>query len=125
MSYISLLSVRLLIVRQVNAALRQRFSWGCLQEHEVQGQNLRLFLSDDSKPSAQLTFLRDNILINDNILHTAYTHKTAKVISCLSTCVFPDDIEYPLDETKLHSGLPHNSNFGYAHAKRMVDVQNR
>ncbi|KAJ7764567.1 hypothetical protein DFH07DRAFT_811656 [Mycena maculata] len=73
----------------------------------------------------KLTFLRDNILINDNILHTAYTHKTVKVVSCLSTCIFPDDIEYPLDESKLHGGLPHSSNFGYAHAKRMVDVQNR
>ncbi|KAH0578554.1 GDP-L-fucose synthase [Termitomyces sp. 'cryptogamus'] len=72
----------------------------------------------------KLTFLRDNILINDNVLHAAHTHKTQKVISCLSTCVFPDKVEYPLDETKIHSGLPHESNFGYAHAKRMVDVQN-
>ncbi|KAK7007711.1 GDP-L-fucose synthase, partial [Favolaschia claudopus] len=63
----------------------------------------------------KLTFLRDNILINDNILHASYTHKTTKLISCLSTCVFPD---------KIHSGPPHESNFGYAHAKRMVDVQN-
>ncbi|KAJ7130287.1 hypothetical protein C8R44DRAFT_613957 [Mycena epipterygia] len=73
----------------------------------------------------KLTFLRENLLMNDNILHTAHTHKTAKVISCLSTCVFPDDVEYPLDETKIHGGLPHFSNFGYAHAKRLVDVQNR
>lgn len=72
----------------------------------------------------KLTFLRDNILINDNVLHAAYEHKTTKVISCLSTCVFPDKVEYPLDETKIHSGPPHESNFGYAHAKRMVDVQN-
>lgn len=74
---------------------------------------------------SQLTFLRDNILINDNVLHAAHTHKTQKVISCLSTCVFPDKVEYPLDETKIHNGLPHESNFGYAHAKRMVDVQNQ
>ncbi|KAG6875685.1 hypothetical protein C0992_002837 [Termitomyces sp. T32_za158] len=72
----------------------------------------------------QLTFLRDNILINDNVLHAAHAHKAQKVISCLSTCVFPDKVEYPLDETKIHNGLPHESNFGYAHAKRMVDVQN-
>ncbi|KAF8892254.1 hypothetical protein BD779DRAFT_1610376 [Infundibulicybe gibba] len=72
----------------------------------------------------KLTFLRDNILINDNVLHTSYTHQTRKLISCLSTCVFPDKVEYPLDETKIHSGPPHESNFGYAHAKRMVDVQN-
>ncbi|KAJ7253022.1 hypothetical protein B0H12DRAFT_1117094 [Mycena haematopus] len=72
----------------------------------------------------KLTFLRDNILINDNVLHASYTHKTVKLISCLSTCVFPDKVEYPLDENKIHSGPPHESNFGYSHAKRMVDVQN-
>jgi len=72
----------------------------------------------------KLTFLRDNILINDNVLHVSYEQKATKVISCLSTCVFPDKVEYPLDETKIHSGPPHESNFGYAHAKRMVDVQN-
>ncbi|KAJ2933335.1 hypothetical protein H1R20_g3749, partial [Candolleomyces eurysporus] len=33
-------------------------------------------------------------------------------------------LEYPLDENKIHTGPPHESNFGYAHAKRMVDVQN-
>jgi GDP-L-fucose synthase len=72
----------------------------------------------------KLTFLRDNILINDNVLHNSYTQKTEKLISCLSTCVFPDKVTYPLDESKIHSGPPHESNFGYAHAKRMVDVQN-
>ena len=74
---------------------------------------------------AQLTFLRDNMLINDNILHTAHLTQTKKVISCLSTCVFPDKVTYPLDENKIHLGLPHESNFGYAHAKRMVDVANQ
>ncbi|EJU01426.1 epimerase-domain-containing protein [Dacryopinax primogenitus] len=72
-----------------------------------------------------LTFLRENLLINDNILWSAYKHNTKKVISCLSTCVFPDKVEYPLTEAKIHLGPPHSSNFGYSHAKRMVDVQNR
>ncbi|KAH7882929.1 epimerase-domain-containing protein [Phlebopus sp. FC_14] len=72
----------------------------------------------------KMTFLRDNMLINDNVLHTAHIKKAHKVISCLSTCVFPDKVEYPLTEEKVHLGPPHNSNFGYAHAKRMVDVQN-
>ncbi|KIP05458.1 hypothetical protein PHLGIDRAFT_128887 [Phlebiopsis gigantea 11061_1 CR5-6] len=70
------------------------------------------------------TFLRDNTLINDNVLHTSHTAGTKKLVSCLSTCVFPDKVTYPLDETKIHEGLPHHSNFGYAHAKRMVDVAN-
>ncbi|EJF60448.1 epimerase-domain-containing protein [Dichomitus squalens LYAD-421 SS1] len=73
----------------------------------------------------KLDFLRDNLLINDNVLHTAHEFKVKKVISCLSTCVYPDKVEYPLDETKIHLGLPHESNFGYSHAKRLVDIQNR
>ncbi|KAF8645660.1 hypothetical protein AX16_007656 [Volvariella volvacea WC 439] len=72
----------------------------------------------------KLTFLRDNMLINENVLDAAHIYNASKVISCLSTCVFPDQVEYPLDETKIHNGPPHASNFGYAHAKRMVDVQN-
>lgn len=73
----------------------------------------------------KLTFLRDNLLINDNVLHCAYEAKVTKLISCLSTCVFPDKITYPIDETMVHNGPPHESNFGYAHGKRLVDVQNQ
>jgi len=73
----------------------------------------------------QSTFLHDNLHINDNVLHTSHTHQVQKVISCLSTCIFPDKVTYPLDETKIHYGPPHESNFGYAHAKRLIDVQNR
>ncbi|KAF8575033.1 epimerase-domain-containing protein [Ramaria rubella] len=72
----------------------------------------------------KVTFLRDNLAINANVLEAAHVHKTTKVISCLSTCVYPDKVTYPLDEEKIHLGPPHESNFGYAHAKRMVDVQN-
>jgi len=72
----------------------------------------------------KLTFLRDNLLINDNVLHVSYENNVKKVISCLSTCVFPDKITYPIDETMVHLGPPHQSNFGYAHGKRLVDVQN-
>jgi GDP-L-fucose synthase len=73
----------------------------------------------------KVSMLRDNILINDNVLHTSYLTGVEKVISCLSTCVFPDGIEPPLREDKIHLGPPHHSNFGYAHAKRLVDVANR
>jgi GDP-L-fucose synthase len=33
--------------------------------------------------------------------------------------------DYWLDETKIELGPPHNSNFGYAYAKRMADIQIR
>lgn len=72
-----------------------------------------------------LDFFRNNILINDNVLHTAYKFKVKKVISCLSTCIFPDKTTYPINETMVHDGPPHDSNFGYAYAKRMIDIQNR
>ena len=74
---------------------------------------------------AQHSFLRDNMLINDNVLHYAHEFGVSKVISCLSTCIFPDKVTYPLDETKIHLGPPHESNYGYAYAKRMVDIANR
>ncbi|SCZ97581.1 BZ3500_MvSof-1268-A1-R1_Chr4-3g07266 [Microbotryum saponariae] len=72
----------------------------------------------------KLTFLRDNCLINDNVMWAAKEHNCAKVISCLSTCVFPDKVTYPIDESMVHAGPPHDSNFGYAHGKRLVDVYN-
>lgn len=49
----------------------------------------------------------------------------AKLVSCLSTCVFPDKTSYPIDETMVHNGPPHPSNEGYAYAKRMIDVMNK
>jgi GDP-L-fucose synthase len=65
------------------------------------------------------------MLINDNVLHYSHEFGVSKVISCLSTCIFPDGVTYPLDESKIHLGPPHESNFGYAYAKRMVDIANR
>uniref|UniRef100_W5KQ11 GDP-L-fucose synthase n=1 Tax=Astyanax mexicanus TaxID=7994 RepID=W5KQ11_ASTMX len=72
-----------------------------------------------------LDFWRKNMAINDNILHTAHEFNVVKVVSCLSTCIFPDKTTYPIDETMIHNGPPHTSNSGYAYAKRMVDVHNR
>lgn len=72
-----------------------------------------------------LTFFRTNMQINDHVLQSAHEFGVQKCVSCLSTCVFPDRVAYPIDETALHLGPPHPSNFGYSYAKRMVDVQNR
>ena len=52
-------------------------------------------------------------------------YKVQKLVSCLSTCIFPDKTTYPIDETMVHNGPPHHSNEGYAYAKRMIDVMNR
>jgi len=64
-----------------------------------------------------------NILINTNVLKVCHEIKVKKVVSCLSTCIFPDKTTYPIDETMLHNGPPHFSNDAYAYAKRMLDIQ--
>ncbi|MBT8540439.1 GDP-L-fucose synthase [Polynucleobacter paneuropaeus] len=68
-------------------------------------------------------YFRNNILINTNVLESARLAGCDRLISYMSTCVFPDKCEYPLNEKSLHNGPPHPSNFGYAYAKRMLEVQ--
>lgn len=63
--------------------------------------------------------------MNENILKLCHARKVKKLVSCLSTCIFPDKTSYPIDETMIHNGPPHYSNEAYAYAKRMIDVQNR
>ena len=70
-------------------------------------------------------FFFENIMINANVLQTAKEFKVQKVVSLLSTCVYPDKVNYPLTEDQIHNGAPHQSNFGYAYAKRMLEVQSR
>ena len=66
-----------------------------------------------------------NILINHNVLKCCHDYKVKKVVSCLSTCIFPDETTYPINETMLHNGPPHKSNDAYAYAKRMLEIQSR
>ena len=70
-------------------------------------------------------FFRENMMINTNVLEACRLHKVPKVVSLLSTCIYPDKPSYPLTEDQIHAGEPHFSNFGYAYAKRMIEVQSR
>eukprot|EP01084_Bolivina_argentea_P276902 472582_1 len=72
----------------------------------------------------KVEFFRYNMLINDNVMECCRLFGVKKLVSCLSTCIFPENVSYPFDETKLHDGPPHHSNEGYAYSKRMVDVLN-
>lgn len=74
---------------------------------------------------ANLEFFRINMAINDNVLSLSHEFKVKKVVSCLSTCIFPDKTTYPIDEKMVHNGPPHTSNYGYSYAKRMIDVMNK
>ena len=70
-------------------------------------------------------YLEENILMNTNVIKSCYKYNVKKCISILSTCIFPDKTEYPINEEMLHLGDPHNSNIGYSYAKRMLEVQSR
>ena len=70
-------------------------------------------------------FFYDNIMINTNVIESARLNGVQRLVAFLSTCVFPDNIEYPLTEDKIHQGAPHYSNDAYAYAKRMADIQIR
>ncbi len=70
-------------------------------------------------------YFYDNVMINTNIIESARRNNIKNLVAFLSTCVFPDQVEYPLTESKIHLGPPHFSNDAYAYAKRMADIQIR
>jgi GDP-L-fucose synthase len=69
-------------------------------------------------------FLNENLKINLSIINSC-KNTNVKLLSLLSTCIYPDSsyINYPLTESQLHNGPPHNSNYGYAYAKRILQIQ--
>jgi len=69
------------------------------------------------------TFFYDNIMMNTILIDECQRAGVEKFVCFLSTCVFPDAVQYPLDETKIQLGPPHHSNSAYAYAKRMAEVQ--
>ena len=67
----------------------------------------------------------DNMKMQMNIIECCNKYKVKDGIFCLSTCIFPDKVEYPIKEEYLHNGEPHSSNYGYAFAKRNMDIMCR
>jgi GDP-L-fucose synthase len=76
---------------------------------------------------SKVEMFEKNMRINMNVLRASHAVGVSKVVSCLSTCIFPDEKTKhgPIDETMLHMGAPHSSNDAYAYAKRMLEVQSR
>jgi GDP-L-fucose synthase len=71
----------------------------------------------------KVDMLESNLLINLHVLKAAHLVGVKKLVACLSTCIFPDKTEYPINETMLHNGPPHCSNDAYAYAKRILEIQ--
>ena len=69
--------------------------------------------------------LENKLLINLNVIKCCHEIKVKKLISCLSTCIFPNKISYPINQDMLHDGLPYKSNDVYVYAKRLLEIQSR
>ena len=54
----------------------------------------------------KVKMFENNVLINFNVIKCCHDFKVKKLISCLSTCIFPKHSF----ETMLHNGPPHSSN---------------
>jgi GDP-L-fucose synthase len=68
----------------------------------------------------QVEFWRDNVSMQDNMFECCKDFGVKRLVSCLSTCIFPDGAHLPMDESVIMNGPPHFSNRGYAYAKRMA-----
>jgi GDP-L-fucose synthase len=72
----------------------------------------------------QAEFYNTNTYINTNVLKAAHEAGVTRVLSCLSTCTFPDIVEkYPFTEKDVLSGPPAKTNFTYGYTKRALYVQ--
>jgi len=69
----------------------------------------------------QATMLRDNTLMALSVLEAARKCSVKKTIMTLTTGMYPVDAPLPLNESFIHAGYPHDSNYGSSFAKRLID----
>lgn len=67
------------------------------------------------------TLLRDNVLMDMNVLEAARILGVQKTVMTLSTGMYPANVPNPILEEYIHDGYPHESNYSYSFAKRLVD----
>lgn len=71
--------------------------------------------------SNQNRIMYENIEINKNIFHFSKMYGASKIITSLSTCAWPDQLDkYPYSELDILEGSPPFTNGGYANAKRIA-----
>jgi GDP-L-fucose synthase len=70
-------------------------------------------------------FFSENIQMSLNVMNACKKYSINKSLYIVSTCAFPSESPLPLKEKYLHSGEPHFTNYGYAYAKRMLEVGSR
>ena len=81
-------------------------------------------IKDSSENQSEFYYL--NSIININIIHECYKAGIKRLLSCLSTCCFPDVSDsYPMTEEGLLKGEPTLTNYCYGYAKRNLFVQSK
>lgn len=63
------------------------------------------------------TFLYDNLMIQNNVIHAAYKHGVEKLLFLGSSCIYPRMSPQPMKEEYLMDGKVEPTNEGYAIAK--------
>lgn len=71
-------------------------------------------LANDSYP---YTFLHDNLMIEDNLIHASHNNDIEKLIFLGSSCIYPKHADQPLKENSLLTGPLEPTNQWYAIAK--------
>jgi len=67
------------------------------------------------------TILRENVLMSINMLEAARKLEINKVIMTLSSGMYPPTAPIPITEEEIHNGYPHESNYSYSFAKRLIE----
>jgi len=62
-------------------------------------------------------FIYQNIMIQNNVINSAYVNKTKKLLFLGSSCIYPKEPEIPINEDSLLSGKLESTNRAYAIAK--------
>lgn len=74
----------------------------------------------------QADYFYKNVSINLNVLQTAFEMRVPRVLTALSTCIFPDIVNrYPMSEEDMFTGPPPPTNFTYGYTKRMSHVHTK
>jgi GDP-L-fucose synthase len=62
-------------------------------------------------------FIRENLLINANLIHASYENQVQRFLNLGSSCIYPRDAAQPLKEESLLTGPLESTNSAYALAK--------
>ena len=69
-------------------------------------------------------YFEENVLMNTFVLKESYKFNVKKFTGILSSCIYPDKItNYPIKESQLIEGAPHQDLFSYSYAKRCLAIQ--